>query len=346
MEQCDECGFVWDMAVSAELPSRIAEATAPFRRVLLPLDRPVGWAETVRTRPRPDVWSPLEYACHVRDVIFVQRDRFYRGLVEDEPAYEPMYREERATLGAYANQDVAEVVTELEIAANLMARAIAAVTTTQLERTCVYAYPTVTVRTLRWLGAQTLHEMVHHWRDIAGVLAPHELGIDRVRSSPTDAGRLDLIVRRPSVDAREVLEVAELDPDVGVVGDTWTDRPSRRTPDRSPHPEAQITLMNSRAAALIAGDRDRWPLAGDQFYVDLDLSEANLPAGTRLAFGDAVVEITGEPHRGCAKFSQRFGPAALRLVNSADGRALRLRGVNGRVVTAGTVESGATVSKL
>ena len=94
--------------------------------------------------------------------------------------------------------------------------------------------------------------------------------------------------------------------------------------------------MNSRAAALMAGPRERWPLAGDQFFVDLDLSVENLPPGTRLALGDSVVEITAEPHRGCQKFSQRFGMAALRLVNSADGRALRLRGVNARVVTPGS----------
>ncbi len=346
MERCDGCGFVWDLVAPAELPSRILETASGFRRLLLPLDRPHGWADEVRTRPSDDVWSPIEYACHVRDVVLVQRDRFYRALVEDCPEFSPMYRDERVTLGRYDHEDIGEVVAELEMSAGLFARGLAAISSTQFERTCVYAYPTTAVRKLGWLGAQTLHEMEHHWRDIAAIVAPHELGLDHVRHSPADAGRLEMIVTRPTIDGREVLATAELDPVTGLVGDTWTQRPSRRTPDRSPHPECQLTLMNSRAAALIAGERDRWPLAGDQFYVDLDLSEANLPAGTLLALGDAVVEITAEPHRGCAKFSQRFGIAALRLVNSAEGRALRLRGVNARVVRPGSVTAGSTVSKL
>ena len=90
--------------------------------------------------------------------------------------------------------------------------------------------------------------------------------------------------------------------------------------------------MNARAAALVAGDRERWPLAGDQLYVDLDLSGENLPPGTRLAIGSAVVEVTDEPHTGCKKFSARFGLDALEFVNSPEGRALNLRGINTRVV--------------
>jgi hypothetical protein len=138
-----------------------------------------------------------------------------------------------------------------------------------------------------------------------------------------------------------VLDVAE-----GLVGDMWRRRGSRRTPDGSANPLAQLTLQNARLAALVAGERERWPLAGDQLYVDLDLSVDSLPPGTRLAVGSAVIEITPDPHTGCAKFSARFGSDALRFVNSPDGRALRLRGANARVVEAGSVRTGDAIRKL
>jgi MOSC domain-containing protein YiiM len=157
-----------------------------------------------------------------------------------------------------------------------------------------------------------------------------------------------LVVARPGSGERAVLTEAQLDPGVGLVGDTWAIRPSRQTADGGPHPGMQLTLMNARMTELVAGARDRWPLAGDQLYVDLDLSEANLPAGTRLAVGDggAVLELTAEPHTGCAKFTARFGLAATRLVGSREGRALRLRGANARVVAAGPVRPGDVLRKL
>jgi MOSC domain-containing protein YiiM len=170
--------------------------------------------------------------------------------------------------------------------------------------------------------------------------------LDGIRASPADEGTLELIVRRPAVDEREVLGAGQIDLVEGLVGDSWRPRGNRHTPDGSAHPETQLTLMNSRAIAAIAGDRERWPLAGDQLYVDLDLSFANLPAGTRLAIGEAVVEVTPEPHTGCAKFSARFGSEALRFVNKPPGRELRLRGVNARVVTPGAVRVGDAVTKL
>ena len=104
--------------------------------------------------------------------------------------------------------------------------------------------------------------------------------------------------------------------------------------------------MSARAVEAVAGDRERWPLAGDQLYVDLDLSVDNLPAGTRLAVGEAVLEMTAEPHTGCGKFSARFGSEAIKFVNKSPGRELRLRGVNARVVTPGTVRVGDAVAKL
>ena len=160
-----------------------------------------------------------------------------------------------------------------------------------------------------------------------------DAGIDLIRAAPTHAGTVELIARRPAADAREVLDEAQLDPVAGLVGDNW------RARDASPNLDCQLTLMNSRVSALVAGTRDRWALAGDQLYVDLDLSEANLPAGARLAVGSAVIEITAEPHRGCGKFARRFGVDAMKLVNSAVGRELNLRGRNARVVQAGTVRT-------
>ncbi len=170
-------------------------------------------------------------------------------------------------------------------------------------------------------------------------------GLDDIRRSPADHGRVDLIVRRPAENDREVLAEARLDRAQGLVGDTWRARPSGLTPDRSPHPDLQLTLMNRRVAALVAGGDERRPLAGDQLYVDLDLSEANLPPGTRLALGSAVIEISDKPHRGCRKFAERFGQEALKFVNSPVGRELRLRGVNAKVVVSGTVRVGEAIRK-
>lgn len=173
-----------------------------------------------------------------------------------------------------------------------------------------------------------------------------EAGLDDIRRSPRDEGRVELIVCRPAIGERQVLEVATLDPGHGVVGDSWRVRPSRKTADGSPHPEMQLNVMNARAAALVAVDPDRMALAGDQLYLDLDLSRDNLPTGTRLALGSAVIEITELPHRGCKKFAARFGLAALRFVNSSVGRELRLRGINAKVVVAGDVRRGDVVRKL
>jgi MOSC domain-containing protein YiiM len=170
--------------------------------------------------------------------------------------------------------------------------------------------------------------------------------LDEIRQSPSDEGTVELIVRRPAEDEREVLDECTLDLEVGLVGDAWLARGSKAMPDGSANPDAQLTLMNARTADVITGSKERWPLAGDQLYVDLDLSVENLPAGTRLAVGDAVVEVTPEPHTGCAKFSARFGTEALKFVNKSPGRELRLRGVNTRVVTPGAVRTGDAISKL
>jgi MOSC domain-containing protein YiiM len=165
-----------------------------------------------------------------------------------------------------------------------------------------------------------------------------EGSLETLRRSPSDIGLVELIVRRPSEGDREVLDVAELDLEKGLVGDRWwASAPT--------HTSTQLTLMNSRVIALIEPDRERWPLAGDQLYVDLDLSSENLRAGTRLEVGSAVIEVSDVPHTGCAKFTARFGSDATRLVNSREGRGLRLRGMNARVIEPGLVRLGDTIRK-
>ena len=171
-----------------------------------------------------------------------------------------------------------------------------------------------------------------------------EAGLLKIQRSPAAEGVVELIVRRPAEGEREVLEEAELDLTQGLVGDRW--RASARTKAEAVDTSTQLTLMNARVIALIAPDRERWPLAGDQLYVDLDLRPDNLPAGTRLALGSAVIEVTDAPHTGCAKFSGRFGSDAIRFVNSQSGRALRLRGMNARVVQPGRVRAGDAIRKL
>jgi MOSC domain-containing protein YiiM len=178
-------------------------------------------------------------------------------------------------------------------------------------------------------------------------LAELNAGLDAVRASPTDAGTVELLVRRPVPGEREELAEGVLDLAEGLVGDGWSARASKQTADGGPHPEMQLNVMNVHAALLVAaGDPTRRALCGDQLYLDLDISESNLPPGTRLAVGDAVIEITAEPHRGCAKFSQRFGVDAVRFVNSPEGRELKLRGVNAKVVVPGTVRQGDAVRKV
>jgi MOSC domain-containing protein YiiM len=165
-----------------------------------------------------------------------------------------------------------------------------------------------------------------------------EQGLAHILGSPRDEGRLEMVVRRPSEDEREVVSEATIEPGRGVVGDSWGSRPR-------PNPEAEVTLMNARCAALIAGDVDRWQLAGDQLIVDMDLREENLPPGAWLRVGGALLEASAKPHRGCAKFSARFGHEALAFVSSEEGRAARLRGLNARVVEGGAVRVGDRVVK-
>lgn len=176
-------------------------------------------------------------------------------------------------------------------------------------------------------------------------LADLESKLEDICHSPADDGELRLIVRRPAQDERETVGSAELDVERGLVGDSWLARGSKMNDDGSAFLEAQITLMNARLAAAIAGPPEAWSIAGDQLYVDLDLSETNLPAGSQVRIGEAILEISVTPHTGCAKFSGRFGLDALKFVSTPVGRELRLRGVNTRILRGGTIRVGDTVGK-
>ena len=173
-----------------------------------------------------------------------------------------------------------------------------------------------------------------------------EAALDHLRQTPKDEGLVELIVRRPRVDQREVIDEAELDPARGLIGDNWVVRGSSRTPDRSAHPEMQINIMNARVTALVAQEKERWPLAGDQLYIDLDLSKENLPAGSRIAVGSAVLQVSPLPHLGCHKFVSRFGIDAMKFVNSEVGKQLCLRGINAKVIQGGVVKVGQTARKI
>jgi hypothetical protein len=169
--------------------------------------------------------------------------------------------------------------------------------------------------------------------------------LEYVLASPRNQAPLELIVARPATGEREILQEAILDVADGLVGDTWLARGSRAMPDHAANPAAQLTLMSTRVLAAIEPDRSRWPLAGDQLYLDLDLSAENLPTGTRLGVGTVVLEVTELPHTGCSQFSARFGADALRWISTPTGRANRMRGMYVRVVTGGTVRVGDIVRK-
>ncbi|KAA3657451.1 MAG: MOSC domain-containing protein [Chloroflexi bacterium] len=177
-------------------------------------------------------------------------------------------------------------------------------------------------------------------------MAELEAGLDEIRQSPKDNGLLKMIVKRPSSNNRVVLSEGELSLSEGLVGDCWKERGSGRTPDGSSHPEMQLNIMNSRVIDLLAQDKERWELAGDQLFVDLDLSVDNLPPGTQLRVGTAVIEITDQVHAGCDKFATRFGRDALRFVNGPTYKSLKLRGLNAKVVQPGIVRADDVVSKV
>lgn len=162
--------------------------------------------------------------------------------------------------------------------------------------------------------------------------------------APPDDGTVSLIVQRPAVNARAVVDAAEMSVARGMAGGGWQLRPERGTVD-------QICVMSTAAIRAFAGDDPRaWPAAGDQLFLDLDLRRANLRAGDRVAVGadaDAVLlEVTPKPHNGCAKFARRYGDDALKVVMAPLGKERRLRGIYFRVVREGVVRKGDRVRKV
>lgn len=170
-----------------------------------------------------------------------------------------------------------------------------------------------------------------------------EVGLAHLKAAPADGGRLEMIVIRPRVDERVVLQSCRLTRRDGCEGDDWRRRCLEH--GGTPDPDTQLTLMNVRCADLLSGGREHWPLAGDQLYVDLDLSVMNLPVGQRLAIGDALLEVTAEPHTGCSKFAARYGVEALKFVNGGEGADLNLRGIYAMVVEEGEVSVGDLIEK-
>ena len=173
-----------------------------------------------------------------------------------------------------------------------------------------------------------------------------EVGLNQVALSPKEVGTVELIISRPSTGERQMLEQGTLCLEEGLMSDNWKTRGSQQTADGKAHPDRQLTIMNSRFISIIARQRERWSLAGDQLYNDMDLSVHNLPLGTRLKIGSAVVQVTAEPHRGCQKFLERFGKEAMMLVNSDRGKELNLRGINAKVIQAGIFRVHDPVTKL
>ena len=173
-----------------------------------------------------------------------------------------------------------------------------------------------------------------------------EAGIDYILDTPADKGLVRMIVSRPETGIRKILKSASLDTIEGLIGDNWKDRGSSSTSDKSADPETQITIMNSRVIELIAHSSDRWKLAGDQLFIEIDISRNNLPPGSKLKVGSAIIEVSGKPHTGCQKFSQRFGLDALKFVSTPMAQELCFRGINARVVKSGIVTVGDIVNKI
>ena len=164
--------------------------------------------------------------------------------------------------------------------------------------------------------------------------------------APKDRGRLEAIVIRPAHNERKPVNSAELSADNGVKGDHWAKGCWKSLPDGDPHPDVQICIMSARVIRLLAGDKANWPPAGDQLFIDLDLSKANLVPGQRLSLGNTVLEITDVPHLGCQKFIERYGRDATQFVNSKVGKENRFRGVYAKVIEAGTISVGDVVQKI
>ena len=177
-------------------------------------------------------------------------------------------------------------------------------------------------------------------------LADLQAGLPGILASPVDNGVLRAVVIRPGPGTRTDLESCDLSLAGGAHGDAWANGCWKSTDDGRPHPDVQICIMNARCIETIAGERANWSPAGDNLFVDLDLTPENLPAGQRLGIGTAIIEVTDTPHNGCANFTRRYGRDATIFVNKGEGRTLRLRGIYARVVQDGRVSVGDRVIKV
>ena len=167
-----------------------------------------------------------------------------------------------------------------------------------------------------------------------------------IEAAPKDTGTLDMIISRPDHGMRTQPQSVEVTAKSGVAGDHWSKGCWSSLSDGSPNPDVQICMMMSGVIGAIAGDRANWPAAGDNFFLDMDLTPANMPPGTRFAIGTAEFVVTDEPHNGCQSFIDRYGRDACLFVNTGRGKSLRLRGIYARVTKDGTVSVGDTVRKL
>lgn len=160
-ESCPVCGFVWDDVTADAVGPRLSTAAAGFGEVLLGTPE-----EVLRAQPDPDVWTPLEYAGHVRDVLFNLRDRVVLGFNEDNPVTKSMYGGVRIARGMQADDPPDEVAVTIAAGARLLARTVAVLTPEELQRTAVYGWPREAARPLLWIAAQALHEAEHHLTDV------------------------------------------------------------------------------------------------------------------------------------------------------------------------------------
>jgi DNA segregation ATPase FtsK/SpoIIIE, S-DNA-T family len=167
VEHCDECDFRYGDVNPDAVSESMKRLSTEHAELLAEAD--IG--NTVRTRPAPEVWSALEYVCHVRDVLLINRDRIILALVEDTPRFSPMYRDERVTLAAYGEESVDDASDGIEIAANLFSRVFDPLREPQLSRRCIYGFPNPAERDIAWVGRHTLHEVSHHLIDLRSVLS-------------------------------------------------------------------------------------------------------------------------------------------------------------------------------
>lgn len=170
MDHCEQCGFSYDELGTDEVPATLRALGIAYQARL----ETGGWdpelESVLRRRPQPEVWSALEYCCHVRDVLLAQRERLYLALTEDSPRFSSIYRDQRVVLARYSEDSIEEVGREVELAASLLSRAFARLDGAQWERCCIYGYPAPAQRTLTWLAQHTVHEGRHHLQDVDGVI--------------------------------------------------------------------------------------------------------------------------------------------------------------------------------